>query len=284
MKRTFKTGVIVGLLMLMLLAVSCGKKEKVRQTELNKEINSLLTEENLGYLENTIDYMEGFTFIKRLDISFNDLTAKPDQYKITGDRQTQLIKFGMLVSDMAFLKIVMGSTQIPEYDALFERYVKELNVSSFLRNYFDEYKEILANEEITDEVFADLKLKFRQDRKDLIANAKELDEDFLIYFTIGTFLEGNYLLIGIDSESGRKSISAFNDYLKESGAPALKLMRNIWNHTGNTNHKIINEYGKLLKPVFDIRLKNFNESSVASAEEFHIIKTNLDEVRKQILK
>lgn len=284
MKIKKKSIIIISLLLLVCFVISCGKKEHTQHSEITEDFCSILTEENLDYLENMIDFMEYFTYIKKLNIGFIDLTAKPEQYEIASDRQTQLIKFGMLVTDMAFLKLIMGNTQLPDYDLLFERYVKELNISSFMRNYLDDYMDVIANEELTDDLFEELKLKFRQNRKDLVNKAKELDEDFLIYVTMGTMLEQTYLLRGIDSEVGRKSIFALNIYIKDNGAPALRLMKNVWNHSCNTNHKLSYEYGKLLLPVYDIMLKNIEASTIASMEEIHIINKNLDEARNNILK
>lgn len=284
MKNEMKSIFIVAVLLLSLFFVSCSDKGPKHQRELVGEICSILTEENLNYLENSIDFMEYFTYMKKLNIDLDDYTAKPEQYEITTDRQTQLIKFGMLVTDMAFLKILKGNTQIPAYDKLFERYVKELNVSSFIRNRLDEYMEELANAELTDELFEKLKLKFRQDRKELVNTAKEIDEDFLIYFTMGVLLEQTYLLRGIDLKRDRESVIALSSYIKEQGAPTIKLMKNVWQHFCETNHKLSYEYGKLLLPVYDIILKNIEESTIPSKEEMDIIKKNLVEARNQVLK
>lgn len=288
MKNIFKNlllSIFLGIVIVSLFS-SCSKQEPEPKKELIEQFDTLLSKEHIKHLEKTIDFMEFFIYLKKIDVPFADLVAKPEQYEKSTDRRNKIIRFGMLCSDIAFLKIVGGLTQTPEYDKLFERYIKDLNLTSIMKNSFEEYKNIIQKKDISESLFEDLKEKLHMDRVIFVNKTKDLDDVFLIYFTIGNAIEQLYLLETLKNDSQYKEkIKKINDYIKTNGAPVPNLFNDIWNSQfKDAPHQICHEYVLKVKPIYQIVLNKIQDQTDYTDEELLFISKKTSELRSEFLK
>ena len=156
MKNLLQNQIILCLSIIIIISffISCEKQNQNAKEELINKIDTLLTHENLNYLINTQDFMEYFTLMKKQNAMFVDSMAKPQEYGRTSSRKTMLLRFGVLCSDIAYSRIVGKKTQLPEYDKLFQKYVNDLNISSFFRTEYESYFKAILNQELSDSIFA----------------------------------------------------------------------------------------------------------------------------------
>jgi len=283
--KNLLSSIFLGIVILF-LSTSCSKQEQEPKKEIVQQFDTLLNDEHIRYLENTIDFMEYFTYLKRIEVPYNDLVAKPEQYEKSTDRRNKVIRFGMLCSDIAYMKIVGGLTQTPEYDKLFERYIKDLNLSTIMKNSFEEYKSIIQKKGLSEELFEDLREQLRLDRVAFVNEAKKLDDVFLIYYTIGNVIEQFYLLQSLknDSQSNEK-IKKINEYIKANGAPVPNLFNDIWNSQfKDASHQICHEYVLKLKPIYQIMLNKIKDQTDYTDEELLSISKKTSELRNEFLK
>ncbi len=279
------TSIFLGIV-IVFLSSSCSKQEQGPKKEIVQQFDTLLNNEHIKYLENTIDFMEFFTYLKKIEVPYNDLVAKPEQYEKSTDRRNKVIRFGMLCSDIAFMKIVGGLTQTPEYDKLFERYIKDLNLSTIMKNSFEEYKSIIQKKGLSEELFEDLREQLRLDRIAFVNEAKKLDDVFLIYFTIGNVVEQFYLLETLKNDSQYKEkIKKINDYIKANGAPVPSLFNDIWNSQfKDASHQICHDYVLKLKPIYQTMLNKIKDQTDYTDEELLFISKKTSELRNEFLK
>lgn len=183
MKPIFFRLAVIALLPCML---SCESRNNQNKELSDIPLDSLFTDSTYRYLTTTVDFMEYVTVFKKQGVKYEDVVVKPFQYDKTGDRKTMLIRFGMLCTDMAYLKIVGGKNQTPEYYRLLQRYIKDLNLANIFKTDFSRYNAIL-NQQLTDSLYNKLIDMFRLERALLIDNVRKAnDEDFLVYFSLGT--------------------------------------------------------------------------------------------------
>lgn len=282
-KKSIHTFAII--LVLSLSFISCNKEGLEEKVEIAEQVEALLDDENLKYLENSIDFMEYATLLKKLGATSNDWIAKPEQYDKNDVRAKMLIRFGMLCTDMAFLKIVNGQTQTPDYDKLFQRYVSDLNLSSIFENTYKKYYDTFANKELDENLFNDLKKQFRADRAKLVQNAKKTNEDFLIYFTIGTMIEDIYLLNGYQgTDKYHEIMTKFIEYVNSNGVPIQHFLKNIWDRLGDKQmHKEYKEYLAKIKPAFVLFIQKLNNNTPFTEEEIKSFSKNISNLRNELL-
>ncbi len=273
------------ILLLSLSFVSCSKEGQDEKVEIAEQVETLLDDENLKYLESSVDFMEYATLLKKLEAPAVDCIGNPEQYDKSANRAKMLIRFGMLCTDMAYLKMVNGVTQTPEYDKQFQRYVADLNLSSIVKNYFEEYKDAFTNREVNDDLFNDLKKKFKEDRIQVIQKAKNSNEDFLIYFAIGYMTEGYYILNCFqDSDKYQQVMTKFIEYLNANGVPLQHLLKRIWDKLGDKPmHKEYKEYLSKIKPAFVIFKQKLNNNIPFTEEELKSFSKNISNLRNEIL-
>ncbi|HPI19894.1 MAG TPA: hypothetical protein PKY56_05935 [Candidatus Kapabacteria bacterium] len=283
--KSWLTSIFLGIV-IVFLSISCSKQEQEPKKDIVQQFDTLLNNEHIRYLENTIDFMEYFTYLKKIEVPYKDLVAKPEQYEKSTDRRNKVIRFGMLCSDIAYMKIVGGLTQTPEYDKLFERYIKDLNLSAIMKNSFEEYKSIVQKKGLSEELFEDLRKKLRLDRVAFVNEAKKLDDVFLIYFTIGNVIEQFYLLESLKNDSqSKEKIKKINEYIKANGAPVPNLFNDIWNSQfKDASHQICHEYVLKLKPVYQIMLNKIMDKTDYTDEELLFISKKTSELRSEFLK
>jgi len=279
------TSIFLGIV-IVFLSSSCSKQEQGPKKEIVQQFDTLLNNEHIKYLENTIDFMEFFTYLKKIEVPYNDLVAKPEQYEKSTDRRNKVIRFGMLCSDIAFMKIVGGLTQTPEYDKLFERYIKDLNLSTIMKNSFEEYKSIIQKKGLSEELFEDLREQLRLDRIAFVNEAKKLDDVFLIYFTIGNVVEQLYLMQTLKNDSHfKEKIKKINVYINSNGYPVPNLFNDIWNSQfKDASHQVCHDYVLKLKPIYQIILDKIKNQTDYTDEELLFIIRNTSELRNEFLK
>jgi len=217
MKKQLRNQIILFLTIIFINSffLSCEKQKPDAKEELINKIDTLLTDENLNYLINTQDFMEYFTLMKKQKAIYIDSLAKPSQFERASSRKTMLLRFGVLCSDIAYLRIIGKKAQLPEYDKLFQKYINDLNISSFFRLEYENYFNSLLNQEVSDSLFVELVKKFRDDRKQMIDKAKMIDLDFLVYYTLGAALEQSYLTVkSILSDNSNKYLAEINKHNK----------------------------------------------------------------------
>ncbi len=273
------------ILLLSLSFVSCSKEGQDEKVEIAEQVETLLDDENLKYLESSIDFMEYVTLLKKLEAPAVDCIGNPEQYDKSDNRAKMLIRFGMLCTDMAYLKMVNGVTQTPEYDKQFQRYVTDLNLSSILENSHNKYNDALSNKVFDDDLFNDLKKQFKADRVKLVQNAKKTNEDFLIYFTIGTIIEDVYLLNGYQGTGKYQEImTKFIEYVNANGVPIQHFLKRIWDKLGDKPmHKEYKEYLSNIKPAFVIFMQKLNNNTPFTEEELKSFSKNISNLRNEIL-
>jgi len=273
------------ILLLSLSFISCSKEGQDEKVEIAEQLETLLDDENLKYLENSIDFMEYATLLKKLGAPAVDCIGNPEQYDKSDNRAKMLIRFGMLCTDMAYLKIINGHTQTQDYDKLFQRYVADLNLSSIVNNYFEEYKNAFTNREVNDDLFNDLKKRFKADRIQVVQKAKNSNEDFLIYFAIGYMTEGYYILNCFqDSDKYQQVMTKFIEYLNANGAPLQHLLKNIWDKLGDKPmHKEYKEYLSKIKPAFVIFKQKLNNNVPFTEDELKSFSKNISNLRNEIM-
>ncbi len=283
------------LLAFIISVVSCSKKAEEPspepQKEVAKEVASYLNEENLKLISNSIDYIEYFTALKEVKLKNPErLVATAAQYDNTTSKQKQIIRFGMLWTDIMFLKIVGSKVQMPDYTKVFERYLKELNAAAYFQDAFGDYLNLSSN--ILDEQFySEIKIKFRNDLANFINIAKQADEEFLVYFSLGVEIELLYITSAINPsmitvpKKDTSKIQNIHKYLVDNTKIANELLDKISEKQAEflvlQGYK---DYALKLKPVFEKRMILFEtKDHSANKTEFEAIFSILNEVRNDIL-
>ena len=262
---------------------SCQKTEKEEKAEIVEQAEIILNDENLKYLENTIDFMEYFAMLKKFNIPFENNVATVEQYSQQTDSRKKMIRFGMLCSDIAYQRLIGGATQTPEYDELYQRFVKELNLTTIMQTTYFDYLKMFAENELTDDFFNKMKEMFRKDRVALVDRAKNSNEEFIIYFTFGNMLEHLYLARNLTQNE--EVILKINQYIKQNGFPVAYLFRNIWNTTyTNEINKAVKEYVLKLKPVYEIMLDKIENHKPYTKEELIMMTKHVEDIRNEMLK
>ncbi|HPI19893.1 MAG TPA: hypothetical protein PKY56_05930 [Candidatus Kapabacteria bacterium] len=292
-----KSAISLLLLVFVFSAASCSKKAEEPspepQKEVAKEATSYLNEENLKLISNSIDYIEYFTALKEVKLKNPErLVATAAQYDNTTSKQKQIIRFGMLWTDIMFLKIVSSKVQIPDYTKVFERYTKELNAAAYFQDAFGDYLNISSSKTLDEQFYSEIKTKFRKDIANFINKAKQADEEFLVYFSLGVEIELLYMTSAINPsmisvpKKDTSKIHNIHKYLVDNTKTANELFQKFSEKQAEflvlQGYK---DYALKLKPVFEKRMTLFGtkDHSVNNIE-FEAILSILNEVRNDILK
>ena len=277
--------------------VSCTKKAEQPspepQKEVAKETTLYINEENLKLISNSIDYIEYFTALKEVKLKNPErLVATAAQYDNTTSKQKQIIRFGMLWTDIMFLKIVGSKVQIPDYTKVFERYTKELNAAAYFQDAFGDYLNISSSKTIDEQLYSEIRTKFRGDIANFINKAKQADEEFLVYFSLGAEVELLYLSSAISPEmiadkKDTSNIKFIHNFFKENNKISNDLFKKISDQ--QTEYLVLQgykDYAIRIKPIFEKYLKLYEGKTKHSVNktEFETIFSNLNEVRNDILK
>ena len=281
----------------MLFLVSCTKKAEEPspepQKEVAKEATSYINEENLKLISNSIDYIDYFTALKEVKLKNPErLVATASQYDNTTSKQKQIIRFGMLWTDIIFLKIVGSKIQIPDYAKVFERYMKELNAAPYFQDAFGDYLNLASSKTLDEQIYSEIKTKFRNDLTNFINKAKQADEEFLVYFSLGVEIELLYMTSAINPsmisvpKKDTSKIHNIHKYLVEN----TKTANELFNKFSEKQAEFLvlqgyKDYAMKFKPVFEKRMKLFEtKDHSADKTEFEAIFSILNEVRNDILK
>lgn len=250
-------------------------------------LDTLFTDSNYKYLTTTIDFMEYITVFKKQGLKYEDVAAKPAQYDKTADRKTMLIRFGMLCTDIAYMKIIGGKSQIPEYDRLFQRYLKDLNLTSVMKTDATRYFNTLATNELTDTLYKKMIDAFRLERALLIQNVQNThDEDFLVYFSLGTETELMHIMAAHLKNS--LNLEVFRDYTfygYKNGHPVCNIYYQIWSK--EMMNKRFNEYKDQLarlKPAYELMYQKNLKNEKYTREEVNSVVNVFSDFRNDILK
>ncbi len=298
MQASLKNSLISLFLLAFVISVaSCSKKSEEPspepQKEVAKEVTSYLNEENLKFISNSIDYIEYFTALKEVKLKNPErLVATAAQYNGTTSKQKQIIRLGMLWTDMIFLKIVGSKVQMPDYAKVFERYLKELNATAYFQDAFGDYLNISSSKTLDEQFYSEIKTKFRGDLANFINKAKQADEEFLVYFSLGVEIELLYMTSAINPsmisvpKKDTLKIHNIHKYLVENTKTANELLDKISEKQAEflvlQGYK---DYAMKLKPVFEKRMTLFGtKDHSVNKTEFEAIFSILNEVRNDILK
>ena len=123
-----------------------------------------LSEEILKNLKNMPDIIEFVVLFKNNGAKYYDVIPKPFQYKSVTNRKKALVRLGMISVDIAYLKIIGGKFQIPEYEEIFRNYINELNLNSIFKKINSDYIEKLAAGELDINTLNELKERWRRER------------------------------------------------------------------------------------------------------------------------
>ena len=174
----FKRGILLIIaLSFFSFFASCEKNETREEEAITVPVDIFLSDEDYKYMENTVDFIEILTALKRLGFQFIDNVATLAQYEKTTDKNKMLMRLGMLATDIAYLRMIGNKVQTPEYDKLFKKYLNELNLNSAKITDYAKYFEILSSNKLTDSLIHSLKENLRQDRKKMIQNVN-VNDDF----------------------------------------------------------------------------------------------------------
>lgn len=263
---------------------SCAETKKQEETTVPADI--LISEEDYNYLEGTIDFMELITMLKMNGAIYNDNIAKPELYDRAADRKKLLMRFGMLTTDIAYARIIGNKTQMPDYDKLFQRYLNELGLVDIIKTDFTNYFDIIANNELNDSLFQELKERFRKDRVELINNIKNKDDDFLIYYSIGIEVEMMYLfspMFKIDTTLSK--LKNFHEYAHTNGNPICKIYYQIWSKEyTNPRFQEYKEYADKLKPGYELMYDKLINAATYSKKEVDKVLSVFSAMREDILR
>lgn len=283
----FKRGILLIIaLSFFSFFASCEKNETREEEAITVPVDIFLSDEDYKYMENTVDFIEILTALKRLGFQFIDNVATLAQYEKTTDKNKMLMRLGMLATDIAYLRIIGNKVQTPEYDKLFKKYLNELNLNSAKITDYAKYFEILSSNKLTDSLIHSLKENLRQDRKKMIQNVKNVNDDFLVYFSIGTEVELMHLIIPI-SEKNKSflQLKSYNEYGFENGNPISEIFYRICSKDySNPKFKEYKQYAEKLKPAYELMFKKTNNSEDYSFEEAKFVKYTFNSLREEILK
>lgn len=261
--------------------MSCGKKEEPKTPEVTQNatiVDSLFSPENIQSLENS-QGLRILLGLKKFGATYTDCIATPAQFEPVTDRKKQLMRFGMLTVDIAYAKIIGGKTQLPEYEKLFERYVKDLNLSSLMSNIFEEFVKFVENKEIDEKLVADLKEKFGQRRSDIINKAKELDPDFLVYFSLGMSSEIVHVFMNtIKADKSNTIMGKFSSMHTMKNTGIDKFFMQLW------QHQKYSDYSVKIKPAVEIMISKLQNKTPLTPEEIGTIAKTYADFRAEILK
>ncbi len=288
MKKQFlKKGILIIIaLTFFSFFASCEKNEKDKEEAITVPVDIFFSDDDYKYMENTVDFIEILTALKKQGFQFVDSVATVKQYETATDKSKMLMRLGMLATDIAYLKIIGNKVQTPEYDKLFKKYLNELNLNSAMITDYAKYFEILSSNKLTDSLIHSFKENLRQDRKKMIQNAKNVNEDFLVYFSIGTEVELMHLILPIsEKDKSFLQLKSYNEYGFENGNPIAEIFFRISSKDyTNPKYKEYKQYAEMLKPAYELMYKKTNNSESYSIKEAKFVKTTFNNLREEILK
>jgi len=277
--------IIIALSFISLFA-SCEKNEPREEEAITVPFDIFLNDDDYKYMENTVDFIEILTVLKKKGFQFFDNVATLKQYETVTDKNKKLMRLGMLATDIAYLKIIGNKVQTPEYDKLFKKYLNELSLNSAMITDYNKYFEILSSNKLTDSLIHSLKENLRQDRKKLIQNAKSVNDDFLVYFSIGTEVEMMHLILTIsEKDKSFLQLKSYNEYGFENGNSMCEIFYRISARDySNPRFKEYKQWAEKLKPAYELMFKKTNNSEDYSFEEAKFVKNTFNNLREEILK
>ncbi len=269
------------LIAVLVFLISCSKKEPIEQKALSTTPQiSELSEEIISLLDKCPDVLEYIYILKKFKVPYIDLIPKPAEFEQGTDRKKMLMRFGMLSADIAYEKIVGSKTQLPEYEQLYQKYVKDLNIGSFINKSYNEYVNKMAGKNLDDELLIEMNDKIRREGTELINNVKKLDEEFLVYYSLGVLNEITYIyFLLIDSDKTGSLEKKLAEYLESindvvSNEFVLKLC----------NTKNYADYALMYKPAAEIMYqKSINSEPYTTIENLKMYDA-VNNFRKEILK
>jgi len=264
----------------------CEKNEPKKEEAITVPVDIFFSDDDYKYMENTVDFIEILTDLKKQGFQFVDNVATLKQYETVADKNKMLIRLGMLAVDIAYLKIIGNKVQTPEYDKLFKKYMNELNLNSAMITDYTKYFEILSSNKLTDSLIHSLKDNLRQDRKKMIQSVKNVNEDFLVYFSIGTEVELMNLILPIsEKDKSFLQLKSYNEYGFENGNPICEIFYRICSKDyTNPKYNEYKQYAEKLKPAYELMFKKTNNSESYSIEEVKFVHTTFNNLREEILK
>lgn len=264
---------VVALFALMLLT-SCSKKDEQPEATRAEKMAGELTEESLRFLNTAPNIISTLAELKHDKVTYIKYETDLSRFKVTKTRDISIIRFGILTADIAYKKILGSDTQLPEHIEVYDRFVKELNVDPVITETFRKYLDKTAGKELDTILLDELKTDLEKEQTAIVAKLKDVDEEFLVYYSLGLLIEVSWLkqMIQNDPKAMMKT---------RAQHPPLKPF-------GNFIHALMatKNYGKIameLQPVTDIMLGVQKDPNMTPAEKKKVISETLTKFRERVL-
>ena len=120
----------------------------------------------------------------------------------------------------------------------------------------------------------------------MIQNVKNVNDDFLIYFSIGTEVELMHLILPIsEKDKSFLQLKSYNEYGFENGNPIAEIFFRICSKDyTNPKYKEYKQYAEKLKPAYELMYKKTNKAEDFTAEDTKFVNTTFNNLREEILK
>ncbi len=263
---------LILLVIVLFLLSSCVNRNNQEKEQLKEEFIAELNAEAIQTLEEVPSIVVSLSNIKRQKVDYIDSLPDLKRFNLNGDRKSLSLQFGMLTTAIAYKKIIGNKTQIPELLSLYQDYARKLNVDPMIIGYFNAFLDSLSGKEIDTALVVRYTDEWRINQREIVQKLKELDEAFLVYYTLGVFTEVSYYKTFLTDPK------TFNPSAPIEIQPSKNLTFKFITQLYDTRY---GDYARTLQPMVDILMNADYTKTFTPDQKRKIIDESVRKAREQ---
>lgn len=263
---------LIPLVIVVFILSSCVNRNNPKKEQVKEALIAELNAEAIQTLEEIPSIVVSLYNIKRQKVDYIESLPDLKRFNLNGDRKSLSLQFGMLTTAIAYEKIIGNKTQIPELLSIYQDYARKLNVDPMVISYFNAFLDSLSGKVIDSVLVVRYKEEWRKNQREIVQKLKELDEAFLVYYTLGVFTEVSYyktLLIDPKKHDPSETMGT-----RPSKTPTFIFITQLY----DTRY---GDYARTLKPMVDILMNADYTKTFTSDQKRKIIDESVKKAREQ---
>jgi len=250
---------------------ACGNKKAPKEKEpVKKENNAELSYESYLQLKKSKSVVFIISEMKNQGVGYVELPSDLSKYSLITDKNKMTMMFGMLSTNIAYEKILGNKPEMPGHMDLHLQFARKLNADPYLVAFFYTNLDRLKGNKIDNDLLKELESELDKYQVELVDRLKGVDDDFLVYYTLGVLTEMTYYKIYL---TGTLSSGTDYDTMKDS---YLAFVSNLF------ESEKYGEYARMFKPITDIILNTGNSNTISDEEKKKIILEAINKVRNKV--
>ena len=258
------------LILSLSLLTACGNRKgsKERESSAGKDPTELSYDDYMQ-LKKTKSVVYIISEMKNQGVGYVEIPSDLSKYSLIADKNKMTMMFGMLSANIAYHKILGNITDIPEQMDLHLQFARKLNADPYLVAFFYTNVDRLKGNEVNDQLLGELHEELDKYQVELVDRMKGVDNDFLVYYTLGVLTEMSYYKTYLTGPAA----DPVHDSLKESYLAFVSGLYESDRYGG---------YARLFKPVTDVFLNAEASKNTPPDEKNRIILEAVNSVKNKV--